>query len=87
VLKVLRSSGQRPGRDVALGAFQDPDRLGGVLDPPLTTLVPQERELGAQAAALLLRGLARPDGVLPRTELRLPARMVVRRSCGCGGAA
>jgi LacI family transcriptional regulator len=83
VLKALHAAGRRIPEDVALVAFQDPDRVGGVIRPPLTTLVPQERELGAQAAGMLIRLLAGAEVFGPRAEVRLPARLVVRRSCGC----
>jgi DNA-binding LacI/PurR family transcriptional regulator len=83
-LKAIRTSGRRIPEDVALVAFQDPDRVGGILEPALTTLVPQEEELGAQAASLLLQGLSRSDLLVSGIEVRLPARLVIRRSCGCG---
>ena len=82
-LKAIRTSGRRIPEDVALVAFQDPDRVGGILEPALTTLVSQEEELGAQAASLLLQGLSRSDLLVSGIEVRLPARLVIRRSCGC----
>jgi DNA-binding LacI/PurR family transcriptional regulator len=81
-LKVLRRTGKRIPQDVALVTFQDPDRIGGVLDPPLTTIGSQERELGEHAARLLLHSLS-ASGTPAAAELRLPAVLVTRRSCGC----
>jgi DNA-binding LacI/PurR family transcriptional regulator len=79
-LKVIRRAGLRVPEDLALVTFQDPDRIGGVLEPPLTTIAAQERELGARAASVLLRRL---DGDDNGGEVRLPATLVLRRSCGC----
>jgi LacI family transcriptional regulator len=82
-LKAIRSTGRRIPDDVALVAFQDPDRVGGLLEPPLTTLAAQEQQLGSQAATLLLERLAQPGSLDAGIEVRLPARLIVRRSCGC----
>ena len=82
-LKAIRSTGRRIPEDVALVAFQDPDRVGGLLEPALTTLAAQEQQLGSQAATLLLDRLARPASPDAGIEVRLPARLIVRRSCGC----
>lgn len=84
-LKGLRELGRRVPEDVALVTFQDPDRVGGTIDPPLTSLAPQERELGQHAAALLLHTLDVSMDRTLATEVRLPATLVVRRSCGCTG--
>jgi LacI family transcriptional regulator len=81
-IKAIRSRGLRIPHDVALVSFQNPDRVGGVIEPPLTTLAAQERELGQHAAALLLHQLSVSDHQTA-TEVRLPATLIVRRSCGC----
>jgi DNA-binding LacI/PurR family transcriptional regulator len=81
-IKAIRSRGLRIPQDVALVSFQNPDRVGGVIEPPLTTLAAQERELGQHAAALLLHQLSVSDHQTA-TEVRLPATLIVRRSCGC----
>jgi LacI family transcriptional regulator len=85
-IKAIRARGLRIPEDVALVSFQNPDRVGGVIDPPLTTLAAQERELGQHAAGLLLHLLRVSDQHATATEVRLPSRLVVRRSCGCDGA-
>jgi DNA-binding LacI/PurR family transcriptional regulator len=82
-IKAIRSRGLRIPEDVALVSFQNPDRVGGVIDPPLTALAAQERELGQHAAGLLLHLLSVSDQHATATEVRLPSRLVVRRSCGC----
>ena len=84
VLKALHAAGRRIPEDVAVAAFQDPDRVGGVLQPPLTTLVSQEAELGLHAAEMLIRLLTGEEPFAPGAEVRLPAHLVVGRSCGCG---
>jgi DNA-binding LacI/PurR family transcriptional regulator len=85
-MKAIRTAGRRVPDDIALVAFQDPDRVGGLLEPTLTTLASQEQELGARAAALMLGRLRGPELVDATTEVRLPARLIVGRSCGCAGA-
>jgi DNA-binding LacI/PurR family transcriptional regulator len=82
-LKVIRRLGLRVPDDVALVTFQDPDRVGGVLEPPLTTIASQESELGHHAAAMLLHTLNVVGGGNVAIEARLPATLVVRGSCGC----
>lgn len=84
-IKAIRFCGLRLPEDVALVSFQDPDRVGGVIEPPLTTLAAQERELGQHAASLLLHLLSVSDHHASATEMRLPATLLVRRSCGCNG--
>jgi DNA-binding LacI/PurR family transcriptional regulator len=81
-IKAIRSRGLRIPQDIALVSFQNPDRVGGVIEPPLTTLAAQERELGQHAAALLLHQLSVADH-RTATEVRLPATLIVRGSCGC----
>jgi DNA-binding LacI/PurR family transcriptional regulator len=82
-MKALRDSGLRIPEDVALASFQGPDRVGGVLEPSLTTLAPQEHELGTQAATLLLQGFTRAASLVSGIEVRLPATLIIGRSCGC----
>jgi DNA-binding LacI/PurR family transcriptional regulator len=84
-IKAIRSRGLRIPEDVALVSFQDPDRVGGVIEPALTTLAAQERELGQHAASLLLHLLSVSDHHASATEVRLPATLLVGRSCGCHG--
>lgn len=84
-LKVVRRLGLTVPVDVALVTFQDPDRVGGVIEPPLTTIASQEREIGRHAAAMLLHTLSVAGEGAIAMEARLPATLVVRESCGCGG--
>ena len=82
-LKALRALALRVPDDVAVVTFQDPDRVGGTLDPPLTTLASHERELGQHAATMLLHMLDGQFDPNSATEVRLPATLLIRRSCGC----
>jgi LacI family transcriptional regulator len=80
-LRAIRAAGLRVPDDVALVSFDDP-LYGDLLDPPVTALSRHDRELGERAARLLVRTLAGEDGSEPR-EVRVPMRLIARRSCGC----
>jgi LacI family transcriptional regulator len=69
-----------PG-DVALVSFDDPP-FGDLLDPALTALERNEEEMGRLAVSLLLHALQATTVPEP-AEVRLPVRLVLRRSCGC----
>ena len=84
-IQAIKARGLRIPEDIALVSFQDPDPLGGVLEPAVTALAGQERELGRHAAGLLLALIAGPEAPPSALEVRLPATLVVRRSCGCEG--
>ena len=84
-LKAIKERGLSVPEDVALVSFQDPDPLGGVLEPAVTSLSSQERNLGSHAAGLLLHVLSGPYSEPSALEVRLPATLVLRRSCGCEG--
>jgi len=80
-LHQLREAGVRVPGEMALVCFDEPAG-GALLDPPITTLVSRDREIGELAASLVLRALADPDA--DPVDVRLPMELVVRRSCGCG---
>jgi LacI family transcriptional regulator len=79
----LRAAGIRVPADVAVTGF-DNMQLGALFSPPLTTVNQPTRLLGERACALLLSRIAEPG--LPRRVERLPARLVIRESCGCPGS-
>jgi LacI family transcriptional regulator len=55
-------------------------------DPPLTTVTVDAAAMGAEAARLLIDRIGSPDHhSLPAREVRVPATLRLRRSCGCGG--
>jgi LacI family transcriptional regulator, galactose operon repressor len=68
--------------ELALACFDDP-YFASLLEPPLTAIAYESAELGRVAASLLLERIASDES--DRTEVRVPVRLVVRRSCGCGG--
>jgi LacI family transcriptional regulator, galactose operon repressor len=80
-LEAVRARGRRIPDDVALVSFDDP-LFGDLLDPPVTALARNERELGELAASLLLHALQTGARAAP-AEVRLPVELIVRRSCGC----
>lgn len=67
---------------VALASFDDP-YFAPLLEPPLTGIAYEPAEIGRVAASLLLQRIRSGDG--DRNEVRVPVRLVVRRSCGCDG--
>jgi LacI family transcriptional regulator len=62
-------------------SFDDPF-FGAFIEPQLTALMRDERELGRVAAQQLLDALR--NGAQRRSvEIRLPVELTIRRSCGC----
>lgn len=80
LLRGLRDAGAGVPGDVALVSFDEPV-AADLLDPPMTSLDRHDHELGRMAAEALLRTL-RGDDAPPGTA-RVPAALIVRRSCGC----
>jgi LacI family transcriptional regulator len=70
--------------DLAVVSFDDPF-FADLLDPPITALARNERELGELAASLLLHTIE-TGRAGPPAEVRLPLELIVRRSCGCSPA-
>jgi PAS domain S-box-containing protein len=79
LLPELRARGIRVPDDVALVSFDDTEG-SDCLTPPLTTVPFPMYELGRQAAETLLAQL---EGQEMLEEVEVPARLVVRQSCGC----
>ncbi|MGQ9371570.1 LacI family DNA-binding transcriptional regulator [Azospirillum sp. ST 5-10] len=78
----LADRGLEVGRDFAVCGFDDvPD--AALSRPALTTVSTQPFQIGKEAAKLLLRRIADPDGAPERVIL--PTRLIVRESCGGGG--
>jgi LacI family transcriptional regulator len=68
--------------ELALVVFDDP-YFGALLEPPLTAVSYDPRDVGSGAAALLVEAMR--DGRTERRALRIPVTLVRRRSCGCRG--
>jgi LacI family transcriptional regulator len=82
VIRAIREAGMRIPEEIALICCEDP-ATAALVDPPLTAVHLPAREMGRQAMAMLATlihgGTVRPSMVI------LPTRLIVRRSCGCGG--
>jgi LacI family transcriptional regulator len=82
VLKALREADLRVPEDVALVGFDDIP-VAAALEPALTTVRQPIERLGSMAADLLLNLLENPpDTQAPAHRIILPAKLVVRDSCG-----
>jgi LacI family transcriptional regulator len=71
--------GARVPDDVALVAFDDP-YFGDLLEPSLTAVAYDPRQIGATAADLLVETM-RSETMM--CEVRVPVTLIRRRSCGC----
>jgi LacI family transcriptional regulator len=80
-IHAAREAGLRVPDDLAVISFDDPF-FGDLLDPPITALARNERQLGELAASLLLHAI-QTGRVGPPSVVRLPVELIVRRSCGC----
>ncbi len=81
-LPALLERGIRVPEDVSVVGFDDKPATR-LLSPALTTVKIRMRERGRQALELLL---ARLNGEDVSAEVLQPARLVIRRSCGCSDA-
>jgi LacI family transcriptional regulator len=79
VLDELRQRGLRPGHDVGLITFDDAP-WAPLVHPPMSVVVQPAREIGLQAAKMLLERLDGHDmGVPTRTKV-LPTSLRIRAS-------
>ncbi len=78
-LRAVREAGLTVPGDLALVSFDDLP-VAAFADPPLTTVHQPVPELGVKAVELLIEQIKQPE--LPPRQVRLPTRLVVRRSCG-----
>ena len=79
-MHALRELGLRVPDDVALVGFDDFE-WADYFEPRLTVIAQPCREIGREAAALLIERIAAFDG--KRRTIRLKPKLVVRTSCGC----
>jgi LacI family transcriptional regulator len=82
-LHAIHHVGLRVPDDVAVVGFDDLP-LAASATPPLTSVRQPMSEMSAHAVRLLIEQISGQDTV---TSVRLPARLVVRESCGGGAAA
>jgi LacI family transcriptional regulator len=78
-MSAAATRGIRVPDDVALVAFDDP-YFGDLLEPPLTAVAYDARQIGATAAELLVEAMRSETTAV---EVRVPVTLVRRRSCGC----
>jgi LacI family transcriptional regulator len=78
-MSAAATRGARVPDDVALVAFDDP-YFGDLLEPPLTAVAYDARQIGETAAELLVETMR--SELMP-VEVRIPVTLVRRRSCGC----
>jgi LacI family transcriptional regulator len=79
VMLGLQASGHTPGRDVAVIGFDDIAEAG-LWQPALTTVAISPRQIGEEAARLLLERIAAPDAAA--RQIILHPKLIVRQSCG-----
>lgn len=81
VLRALEEMGKKVGLDLPLISFDD-FILGDVLFPKLSVVQQPSEMLGRESARLLFARL-NGDGKQSPHAVVLPARLVIRESCGC----
>jgi LacI family transcriptional regulator, galactose operon repressor len=79
VLLGLQNSGRIAGRDMAVVGFDDIAEAA-LAQPALTTVAISPRQIGEEAARLLLERVAAPDAAA--RQVILSPKLVVRESCG-----
>jgi len=79
VMLGLQASGHTPGRDVAVVGFDDIAEAA-LWRPALTTVAISPRQIGEEAARLLLERIAAPNAAARQVILR--PKLIVRESCG-----
>ena len=79
----LTGLGVRVGRDFAVVGW-DNITEAGLASPALTTVATNPRQIGEEAARLLIRRILEPRGGPER--IILPPRLIIRESCGAPGA-
>jgi LacI family transcriptional regulator len=79
-----RLRGSRSGGTPAVTGFDD-IAWAQLTEPPLTTVAVNADAIGDSAAELIATRIATPEhDALPAREIRVPATVRLRRSCGCG---
>jgi diguanylate cyclase (GGDEF)-like protein len=80
-MEMLRSAGRRIPTDVAVIGFDDQPQAAGQV-PPLTSVHYPLFDAGVQAVHTLLELIQNPEKKPPQ-EIRIPAWLAIRESCGC----
>ncbi len=82
VLAALHEAGIRVPEQVGVAGFDD-QRMAPYLIPSLTTVRAPTEEVGREAARQLIRLIR---GLPADPLILLPTEIIIRNSCGCGGA-
>lgn len=80
-MEMLKLAGRRIPMDVAVVGFDDQPAAGGQV-PPLTSVHYPLFDAGVKAVEALLESIAHPGSAAAR-EIRIPAWLAIRESCGC----
>ena len=81
VLHYLQDSGLSIPKDVAIICFDD-FSAATLFSPTITVIQQPIAEIGQTAAKMMLERLKTPHGT-PSSNIVLPTKLVIRRSCGC----
>ncbi|MBN2086511.1 MAG: GGDEF domain-containing protein [Anaerolineales bacterium] len=80
-MEMLKIAGRRIPMDVAVIGFDDQPAAAGQV-PPLTSVHYPQFDAGVKAVEVLLESIAHPGPAAAR-EIRIPAWLAIRESCGC----
>lgn len=80
MMSALQAAGLRVPDDIAVVGFDD-SLAAATTNPPLTTVRQDPALLGETAAQTVLDLLS--EKPLPTRDIRVPAHIVIRQSCGC----
>lgn len=78
VIRACQEKGVRVPEDLSIVGFGD-DEVSAYLQPPLTTLRVDRRQMGQEAADLLMKRIRKPNS--PKVNLTVPVALVERQSC------
>jgi LacI family transcriptional regulator len=81
-LQAIRERGLRVPEDIAIIGYDD-SCMSEYMDPPITTIRLPSEEMGRCAISILRQLMWGKE--LVSDQIVLPVKLVVRRSCGCGG--
>jgi diguanylate cyclase (GGDEF)-like protein len=80
-MEMLREAGRRIPIDTAVIGFDDQPTAAGQV-PPLTSVHYPLFDVGVKAVEVLLERIRHPGSPVAK-EIRIPARLSIRESCGC----
>ncbi len=81
-MRAFKDQGLRIPQDMAMVGYSDIE-IASLVDPPLTTVSAPAYEMGVQAMGMLKEMIITKKDRME--NVTLPTKLVIRRSCGCGG--